>query len=221
MSVLLSSLLGLALLDSINPSALAVTMYLMFAGRPFAAKVLTYVGAVFASYLGLGVLLMLGLNSVRGYLESPAAYAVQGFVGVVLLSYAVFAPDKSRGGDKGVREPRSLSFGAIFLLGITVTVVEFSTAFPYLGAVALMTSAGLPVVQWLPILIFYNAIFVAPPLLLLAAYSLFGSRVKARLEKFRERFASGSRETMLWIAGIVGFLILADSLVFFDFFGFV
>lgn len=221
MSVSLTPLLGLALLDSINPSALAVTMYLMFAGRPFAAKVLTYVGAVFASYLGLGVLLMLGLNSVRGYLESPLAYVIQGIVGVVLLAYAVFAPDKSRVADKDVREPRSLNFGAVFLLGVTVTVVEFSTAFPYLGAVALMTNAGLSSMQWMPILSVYNAIFVAPPLLLLVAYSLFGSRLEGRFEKLRERFASGSRETMLWIAGIVGFLLLADSLAFFDFFGLV
>ena len=219
MSVLLFSLFGLALLDSINPSALAVTMYLLFSGRSFVVKVLAYVSAVFLSYLGLGILLMLGLNSVRGYLESPVAYTVQGVLGVALLAYAVFAPYKPQGKDKGVREPRSLNLGAVFLLGITVTVFEFPTAFPYIEAVALMTNAGFSVVQWLPVLISYNAIFVTPPLLLLAAYSLFGARVEARMEKLRDRFAKGSRETMLWIAGIVGFLLLADSLVFFDFFG--
>ena len=221
MIALLLSLLGLALLDSINPSALAVTMYLMFAGRPFVGKVLTYVGAVFASNLVLGVLLMIGLGSLRGYLESPVAYAVQGTIGALLFGYAVFTPGKPRKEGTGVRQPRSWNLGAVFLLGITVTVVEFSTAFPYLGAVALMTNAGLLATQWLPILIAYNAIFVAPPLLLLAAYSFFGSRLEARFEKLRDRFAKGSRETMLWIAGIVGFLLLADSLAFFDFFGLV
>ena len=89
-------------------------------------------------------------------------------------------------------------------------MVEFATAFPYLGSIALLTNAKLPVVEWLPILIFYNAVFVLPSLFLLTLYSLSGSRLEARFERFRERSAKGSRETMLWIMGIVGFLLLAD-----------
>ncbi len=219
MTALLLPLLGLALLDSINPSALAVTIYLLLTGRPFTAKVLTYVGAVFSSYLALGVLIMLGLGSVRGYLDNPIAYAAQGVIGVALLAYAVFAPSKPRREARAERQPRSLSLGAIYLLGVTVTVVEFSTAFPYLGAIALITKAGLPVVRWLPILVVYNFVFVLPPLLLLASYSVFGTRIESRFKRLRERFARGSRETMLWILGIVGFLLLADCLAFFDFFG--
>ncbi len=219
MTVLLFTLLGLALLDSLNPSALAVTIYLLLAGRPFAGKVLTYVAGVFSSYLVLGGLIMLGLGSVWGYLESPAAYAAQGVIGATLLAYAVFAPNKPRGGERTVRQPRSWSLGALFALGVTVTVLEFSTAFPYLGAIALMTNAGLAWVQWLPILVVYNAIFVLPPLLLLASHSMLGPRIEERFEKLRERFAKESRETMLWVLGIVGFLLLADSLAFFNFFG--
>lgn len=221
MTVLLFSLFGLVVLDSLNPSALAVTIYLLLSGRPFAGKVLTYVAGVFSSYLALGALIMAGLGSVQEYLESPTAYALQGVIGAVLFGYAVLAPDKSRKRDVAVRQPRSWNLGAIFLLGVTVTVVEFATAFPYLGAIALMTNAGLPLAQWLPILIVYNAIFVLPPLLLLASYSLLGSRLEVRFERLRERFVKGTRETMLWIMGIVGFLLLADSLVFFEFFGLV
>lgn len=209
------------MLDSVNPSALAVTMYLLLAVRPYAGRVLTYVGAVFSSYLVLGVLLMLGLESVRGYLDSSFVYAVQGIIGALLFGYAIFAPGKTRSEGAGVRQPRSWNLGAIFLLGVTVTVVEFSTAFPYLGAVALMTNAGMPMAQWFPILITYNAIFVSPPLLLLASYSLLGERMRSRFEQLRDRFSRGSRETMLWILGIVGFLLLADILAFFDFFGIV
>ena len=64
MTVLLASLLGLALLDSLNPSALAVTLYLLLPGRPFAGKVLTYVAGGFSSYLVLGALIMAGLGSI-------------------------------------------------------------------------------------------------------------------------------------------------------------
>lgn len=216
----LASLLGLALVDSLNPSALAVTIYLLLGGRPYAVKVLTYVFAVFISYFGIGVLLMLGLGSLWGYVDGPGAYAAQGVVGVLLLGYALLAPDKPRG-EKKARTPRSAGLPAIFLLGVTITVVEFSTAFPYLGAIAILTNADLAVARWLPILVVYNAIFVLPPLLLMAAYGVFGARIQARLERLRERFEGGSREMLLWIVGIVGFFLLADSLAYFDFFGLV
>lgn len=221
MSILLISLFGLALLDSLNPSALAVTIYLLLAGRPFVGKVLVYVAGVYASYLVLGALIMVGFSSMWGYLESPAAYAVQGVAGALLFGYAIFAPNKPRKEESTVMRPRSWNLGAIFVLGVTVTILEFSTAFPYLGAIALMTNAELALTQWLPILVVYNAIFVLPPLILLASYSLLGSRLEARFERLRERFERGSRETLLWILGIVGFILLADSLVFFEFFGLV
>ena len=216
----LVSLFGLAVLDSINPSALVVTVYLLLQGGSYVPRVMSYLVAVFASYLGIGVLLVLGLGSVWEYVEGPGAYAVQGVVGVSLLGYAVFAPGKPRGETK-TRTPRSGGLGAIFLLGVTITVVEFSTAFPYLGAIAILTNADLTAARWLPVLVGYNLIFVLPPFLLMALYGVFGPRLKERFERFREGFGSGSRETLLWITGLVGFFLLVDSLVYFEFFGLV
>lgn len=215
----LASLFGLALLDSFNPSALVVTIYLLLQGKPYAAKVLTYVSAVFISYLGIGVLLMLGLGSVWEYVDGSAAYAVQGVAGALLLGYALFAPDKPR--EKKARAPLAVGLPAVFLLGATITAVEFTTAFPYLGTIAILTNVEMGLAGWLPILIAYNTIFVLPPLLLVAMYGAFGARMRERFERWRERFESGSRGTLLWVLGIVGFLLLADSLAFFGFFGLV
>ena len=215
----LASLFGLALLDSFNPSALAVTIYLLLHGKPYAAKVLTYVSAVFISYLGIGVLLMLGLGSVWEYVDGSAAYAVQGVAGALLLGYALFAPGKPR--EKKVRAPLAVGLPAVFLLGVTITAVEFTTAFPYLGAIAILTNAEMGPAGWLPVLIAYNAIFVLPPLLLMVMYGAFGARMRERFVRWRERFEGGSRGTLLWVLGIVGFLLLADCLAFFDFFGLV
>ena len=208
----LISLFGLAVLDSVNPSALAVTVYLLLQGGSYVPRVSSYMAAVFASYLGIGVLLMLGFGSVWEYVEGPGAYVVQGVIGALLLGYAVFAPDKPRR-EKRPRTPRSRGLGAIFLLGATITVVEFSTALPYLGAIAILTNADLAVVEWLPLLVGYNVIFVLPPFLLMVLYGAFGPRLRERFER--------SRETLLWITGLVGFFLLADSLAYFEFFGLV
>jgi cytochrome c biogenesis protein CcdA len=218
MSGLLATVLGIALVDSLNPSAILVTLGLL--GRPgYASRVATYVAAVFLTYLGLGVVLMLGLDALSGWFESPVAYAVQGCAGAALLIYSFVAPGDAKA-DRSPYQPRSWSLGAMFALGITVTVVEFSTALPYVGAIGLLTSAGLAPASWVPILVAYNLVFVVPPLLLLAAFWRFGERVRPVLERIQARL-SISRTTWLWILGVVGFFLLADSLANFDFFGLV
>lgn len=214
----LVSLLGLTLLDSLNPSALAVTIYLILQEKSYAPKVLFYLSAVFATYFGIGVLLMLGLGSVWEYVDGPVAYAVQDVAGALLLGYALLAPDRLR--KKKTRTPRSWGLGAVFL-SVTITVVEFSTAFPYLGAIVILANMELETALWLSVLAGYNIVFVLPPLLLVAAYGVFGSRPRRRFERLRDRFESESRATLPWILGIVGFLLLADSLAFFDFLGLV
>lgn len=85
---------GLALLDSINPSALAMTLYLVTTGSR-AGRVLTYIAAVFVTYVTVGLSLLLGLGTLLGafggVFESTAAYAVQAAVGAAMLIYS-FVP---------------------------------------------------------------------------------------------------------------------------------
>ena len=87
------------------------------------------------------------------------------------------------------------------------------TAVPYFGAIALLTTADLPVSRWLPLLVLYNAIFVLPPVLLLVGHMVFGRRLDARYADLRERLQAGARETMLWILGVVGGGLLVTSAV--------
>lgn len=213
------SLLGLALLDSLNPSAIAVTL-MMLTQRGAHVRVAAYISAIFLTYLTLGLLLMLGLDTLLGRfgtaLEHPIAYAVQGVVGVAMLLYSFLAPNKPKAESA---QPTARTLGATFLLGISVTVLEFPTAFPYLGAVGILTGADLSPVQWLPILLIYNLIFILPPLLLLFAHMAFGKRLEARFSGWQARLQREARETMLWIIGIVGFFLLAGSLQYFEFFG--
>jgi hypothetical protein len=201
----------------VNPSAIAVTLYLLLTGRSYTSRVLTYLAAVFSSYLLIGMLLMVGLDAIWDYLYSPAAYAVQGVVGVLMPLYGILAPSDTA--EEGTtRLPRSQGLGPIFLLGVTITVVEFSSA-ALPGRYRHLDERGPAASQWVPVLILYNLIFVVPPLLILGAYRLLGSRLQGRFEGYLEKLRSGSRSTLLWIVAMVGFVLLADSLRYFDFFG--
>jgi cytochrome c biogenesis protein CcdA len=136
-----------------------------------------------------------------------------------LLSGA-FAPSTS-GRPKAVREPRSHGLGGLFLLGPTITVVEFSTALPYLGAIGLLTDADLSAAGWLPILVAYDLVFVPPPVLLVAAFEPLGGRVRHRLDGVRERPERGARTAWLTVVALLGFFLFADNLACFEFVGLV
>jgi cytochrome c biogenesis protein CcdA len=124
-------------------------------------------------------------------------FIVQGLIGLAMLLYAIRAPTTAKSSPRVA--PSASSYAALALLGVTVTTVELATAVPYFGAIALLTTARLPMAEWLPLLVLYNAIFVLPPVLLLVGQLVFGSRLDARYAAPRERLQAGARETMLWI----------------------
>ena len=212
---LLPAIVGLAVVDSINPSALLATIVLLLRGKPARPLVAVYVAAILVTYFAIGLALTLGLGlTPRALFESDAAYLAQGVLGAAMLAYAVLAPGRARqrGPATHPRLPAVHRPAAVFALGMAVTVVELPTALPYLGAVRAITRAGLAVGDWLPLLVTYNLIFVLPPLALLAAHLALGDRAGALLERLRTRLGAATREGLLWLLGLVGFFLLADAL---------
>ena len=212
---LLPAIVGLAVVDSINPSALLATIVLLLRGKPARPLVAVYVVAVLVTYFAIGLALTLGLGlTPQALVESDAAYLAQGAFGAAMLAYAVLAPGRGRERvpAAGPKLPAVHRPAAVFALGMAVTVVELPTALPYLGAVGAITRAGLPVGDWLPLLVAYNLIFVLPPLALLAAHVALGDPAGALLERLRSRLGGATREGLLWLLGLVGFFLLADAL---------
>lgn len=212
---LLPAIVGLAVVDSINPSALLATIVLLLRGKPARPLVAVYVAAILVTYFAIGLGLTLGLGlTPRALVENDAAYLAQGVLGAALLAYAVLAPGRGRerGPASGPRLPAVRRPAAVFALGVAVTFLELPTALPYLGAVGAITRADLTVGDWLPLLVTYNLILVLPPLALLAAHVALGDRAAALLERLRTRLGAATREGLLWLLGLVGFLLLADAL---------
>lgn len=203
---------GLALLDSINPSALIVTLQLLSRKAP-AGAILVYIGAVFLTYTTVTILLMLGLTALldplTALLETRAANLALAVLGAGMLGYAVFSRNPKDAPEKPPPRPSAGASGGLFLLGVSVTILELPTALPLLGAVSVLSSAGLAPGIWLALVLVYNVIFVLPPLVLTFAYRWIGERGGANLER---RLSRGARETMLWIVGFIGFYVLMSAL---------
>ena len=196
------------LIDSINPSAIVVTLWLISVARERApVQVVTYVGAIFITYLTLGVLMVAGIGvvlpSVGDVLRRPPGLIVQSLVGLALLVYGLTASAKPPSSPV-VSRPATRTYAALLLLGVAVTAMELPTAIPYFAAIALIVEAELPMRVWLPLLGLYNVIFILPPIALLVGHLAFQKRLAEPYAALRQRLESGARGVMLWVAGLVG-----------------
>ena len=204
----IAGVLLLAVIDSINPSAIVVTLYLLStAGSRALVQVAVYVGAIFITYLLLGLMMVLGLESLlpslSGVLSGRTGLIAQSLVGLVLLVYSLTA-STNRQSSPVVARPSARTYAALVMLGVSVTAMELPTAIPYFAAIALISEAGLPIRAWAPLLAGYNVIFVLPPMALLAGHLVLQGRLAEPYAALRQRLESGARQTMLWVAGLVG-----------------
>lgn len=207
-ATLLASLAGLAVVDSINPSAIAATLFLMTQPR-FVPRALTYVAGVFATYLAFGLAGMLGLDLAWKQLDSVVGHAIIAALGAALLVYALFAPDKPSDTGPSPRIARFAGAGLapMAVLGATITIAEISTALPYVAALSLLAEADVGAPVWAGLLVAYNLIFVTPPLLIIGTYLAVGERVRPRLERWEAKLRAGARTTLLWLMGAAGFML--------------
>lgn len=212
---LLGALLGLALVDSINPSAIAATLFLTTQPH-FAVRAFVYIAAVFVAYLGVGAIALAGLGAAATMLDSTAGYVIQAIIGAGLFLYAVLAPSpKPEDADRDAWAHRRgrLSLPAVALLGVAVTLAELPTAAPYLAALALLGDSDASIPAKAGVLLVYNVIFVMPPLILAGIYLALGEQVRARFERWSAWLQRGAHTTMLWLMGIVGFHLTANALM--------
>jgi NADH:ubiquinone oxidoreductase subunit 6 (subunit J) len=213
----IAGVLFLAVIDSINPSAIVVTLYLLSIARSRAlVQVVVYVGAIFITYLLLGGLMVLGTELIRpslgGALRSRPGLIAQSLVGLALLYYSLTAstnPMRSQ----VVARPSASTFAALVVLGVSVTAMELPTAIPYFAAIALISEAELPIRTWAPLLGIYNLIFVLPPIALLVGHLVLQKRLADPYAALRQRLESGAREIMAWVAGLVGGFLFVTGII--------
>lgn len=213
--LLLAGILGLAVLDSINPSALLATGYLL-SRVPEERKtrgVLAYVAGIFAFYFAVGVLLLLGfsfaVDRLDGLMESRAAYVGQAIIGVALFAWSWLPPKRP---EEKRWQPKVFKPGVLFGLGVTVTLVEFVTALPYLGAIALLQELQIAFPLKMGVLLLYNVIFILPPLGMLAFYRKNRQRFGAWQARREAKNGGKPDDTLQWVAGAAGVLLFLNAL---------
>lgn len=211
---LLLSIGGLALLDTLSPATIGVTVYLLLTEtKRLASRLLIYLLTVAGFYFSVGVMLMLGmgvlLDAAVSLFQSRVVSWIMFIIGVVLFIASFYIPPKKK---TDLPRPKSKSKFSMVALGITTALVEVGTAFPYFAAIGLMTTSNLAFYQWLPIMAGYNIIMVLPPLILFMMHLLFGRMMQKPLERLHVKITKQSGSVLSWVLCIVGLILILNTL---------
>ena len=102
--------------------------------------------------------------------------------------------------------------GGLLGLALLAGILELPTMLPYLAAVGLLTGSGTEWQASAGILGLYCLVMLLPAGLLLAGRLLLGRLLDSPLERLGAWLSRVSGEAVLWVVGIVGFLILRAGL---------
>jgi cytochrome c biogenesis protein CcdA len=222
---------SIALADSVNPSTLVPALWM--AGAAKGHGLASFTLGVFAVYFAGGVVLVFGPGpaliralhhtggSIEHGLEAAGGIAVLVFAGILWRSRReahaqAWLPDAHGAAaapgpeEAGARESRSSA--SALALGVGIMAVELPTAFMYFGAIsAILASHSLAPAE-ISLLLLYNALFVAPLVLLLAVRRLAGERADAWLAAATTWLGRAGRIVLTGVAGAGGTALLVLGL---------
>ncbi|WP_162246474.1 GAP family protein [Aeromicrobium sp. Root495] len=218
----LSTLLFLALVDSTSVGTLVVPLWLLLApGATRVGRMAVYLGTVATFYLGVGLLLLAGVDVASGLAGGLADQRwlrwVQLVAGAGLLGWAVLWTRRPDTGSPGRlrrwRERVSADSSARGLVGLAlvVTVIELAMMLPYLAAVGTISATDGSWPTRVLLLAAYCLVMVLPALVLTAARVAARRRLDPLLVRVDGWITRAAGETTAWVVGIVGFLLLGDA----------
>ena len=180
---------SIGLADSMNPSTIAPGLYLALGERP-ARNLIQFTLAVFAINFVAGAVIALGPGQlILGLLPHPSPttkYILETLAGVVMLTAAAVLWVKRKSlRQRQLPSPSAESKSAI-LLGVTISVVEIPTAFPYFAVIAAIVGSGLGPIRQLSALALYNVAFVLPLILMIGVLAVAGDRARGIIQAGRD-----------------------------------
>lgn len=211
---LILSFLTLALVDSLNPSIILMTLYLLSTQKP-EKRTVSYISAVFLTNWILGLLAYFGLGTVLStiinriiYTTAWWAYGLELIAAVALLVTAFMMKTDADANLK--KKPKKVNPAATFSLGVGLTFFEFLTAAPYLGAIAVMTKVEVSTLYAIMVFGLYNLIYVGIPLTLFGIYLIKRDRARPLLARINRKISYWIKRITKFAFFILGLLLLAD-----------
>jgi hypothetical protein len=217
MKALVLLVLGIALVDGLNPSTIAPALVLAVRQRGVLLVALFTLG-VFVPSLAAGVLVVVGpggaLLDLVPHIGRNATHLIEigAAIALALLAWILWI-HRGRVAGGMSREPPGGARGAAGL-GAGIIVAELPTAVPYFAALAAIVGSSATLASQLALVALFNVAFVLPLLAILAVRMLAGPRSERLLELTRGAldsylgvvlpFAVALLAAALLVVGVVG-----------------
>jgi cytochrome c biogenesis protein CcdA len=219
MHALMISLVAIAALDSLNPTAVGWQIYLLSTPKPIARSI-SFILGVFLAYWAIGLFAILGLRKLIATLignanfslPDPHIYTIQFLIGLALL-IAGFWLKTSTQEEQGKR-PQNLTTQQTFLLGLAMTILESPTALPYLAAIEQIARAKLDLLTIISLLGLYNLVFVLPLIILVGIYIIFHPQSATLLNRINRSIKTWAPKILRALLLGLGILLIVDSLAY-------
>lgn len=161
MQDLLITISAIALVDSINPNAVAVQVYLLSTPKPTRRSIAFIAGDYLAAWVA-GLLIAFGMLQLVFQVFDRLGnllYVIQFILGITLIIAGYYVTKVNH---QTVNRPKSLRARSTFLLGLTMAFVETPTALPYLAAIERITRTKPDILELMVLLAWYCLIFILP-----------------------------------------------------------
>ena len=234
----LARLAILAFIDSTSIGTLVIPVWPLLRPDPkghvvVAGKAAAYLSIIGVFYFLVGLGLLSGAIGASGLLGTDIA-AVLGLPAVqwamllgggAMLAWSLLAGKSSGVHLRDAARPAALETrwqqrigralntrGGLLGLAFVAGLLELPTMLPYLGAVGLLTASGTGWALSAALLAAYCLVMLLPAGLLVSGRLVLGRFLDAPLARLGAWLSKAAGEAMLWVAGIVGFLLLRAAL---------
>ena len=135
-------------------------------------------------------------------------------LGAALALFGIFAPNPKKP-EPGQLPKRAAgatsSVPSMVALGLGASLTEAATMLPYIAAMGIIGSWGIPSVAKAGAVGVYCLVMILPTVILATVALLFGQKLFPRLERLIPRLEYEAKVTLLWIAAIVGIYMVVHS----------
>ena len=208
MLVLLGTTLTASFFDSLNPSAIAQQMLLQAMVKK-KGHIWFFISGIGTANLIMGLAIYYGIAAwVSKFLAKIVnayplyVYGTAAIGGIILLAAGIRLIIKTRQSNirknrdgwvetGNVSAPAQLSPASLFIMGAAFCIVELTSALPYFGFLALLTSYDLIFPLALLFMMIYNFMYMLPLILLYFEYNkLQGTAAIKKLERVLDKVSS-------------------------------
>ena len=192
--VLIASIAGLALLDSLNPATIVAITLIMLTGprRPILSAMAFVIGAALTVFT-LGAVVFISAGAAADVVSDGIVWLRRLAFGLAAVALFVAAARRLRPrARQAISLPAWFSPATALPLGVVMTGADLPNAFPYFIAIERLISAEADTTTGLVVLAGYAVIYCLPCLVLLLAGRVLHEHVQPWLQRLFRRLTTGT-----------------------------